>query len=58
SGTNAINYYRPTLFKSVGLCGIKVDLLATRIYKVIIVTTYVYFLLFVADFLGRQRSLR
>jgi hypothetical protein len=57
TGTNAINYYAPQIFKNLGLRGNSTNLFATGIYGVVKMTTCAAFLLFVADSLGRRRSL-
>ncbi|KAF2663342.1 general substrate transporter [Microthyrium microscopicum] len=57
TGTNAINYYAPQIFKNLGLKGAKVSLFATGIYGVVKMVTCATFLLFVADSLGRRKSL-
>lgn len=57
TGTNAINYYAPQIFKNLGLVGTSTNLFATGIYGVVKMTTCAAFLLFAADSLGRRRSL-
>ncbi|KAF1813161.1 general substrate transporter [Eremomyces bilateralis CBS 781.70] len=57
TGTNAINYYAPMIFKNLGITGDTTSLFATGIYGVVKVTACLAFLLFVADSLGRRRSL-
>lgn len=57
TGTNAINYYAPTIFESLGLSGNTTDLLATGVYGVVRTIAVTCFLLFVADALGRKLSL-
>lgn len=57
TGTNAINYYAPQIFKNLGLQGDETKLFATGIYGVVKMTTCAAFLLFAADSLGRRRSL-
>jgi len=57
TGTNAINYYAPQIFKGLGITGPKAGLFATGIYGVCKVVACAVFLLIAADSLGRRRSL-
>ncbi|KAF2007305.1 general substrate transporter [Amniculicola lignicola CBS 123094] len=57
TGTNAINYYAPQIFKNLGLQGNTTKLFATGIYGVVKMTACSLFLLFAVDSLGRRRSL-
>ncbi|PSN70097.1 general substrate transporter [Corynespora cassiicola Philippines] len=57
TGTNAINYYAPQIFKNLGLVGTDTNLFATGIYGVVKMVTCAAFLVFAADSLGRRRSL-
>ncbi|KAF2270887.1 general substrate transporter [Lojkania enalia] len=57
TGTNAINYYAPQIFKNLGLTGNSTGLFATGIYGVVKMVTCACFLIFAADSLGRRRSL-
>jgi len=57
TGTNAINYYAPQIFKNLGLSGTSVGLFATGIYGVIKMLMCGLFLIFAADSLGRRKSL-
>ncbi|KAH7411458.1 putative quinate permease [Cadophora sp. MPI-SDFR-AT-0126] len=57
TGTNAINYYAPQIFENLGITGASTGLFATGIYGVVKVVACAIFLLFVADSLGRRRSL-
>ncbi|KAK1780626.1 general substrate transporter [Copromyces sp. CBS 386.78] len=57
TGTNAINTYAPTIFKNLGITGTSTSLFSTGIYGIVKVTSCVIFLLFLADSLGRRRSL-
>jgi len=54
---NAINTYAPIIFKNLGLTGTSTSLFSTGIYGIVKVTAYICSLLFMADFLGRLRSL-
>ncbi|KAH8597856.1 MFS quinate transporter QutD [Bisporella sp. PMI_857] len=57
SGINAINYYSPTVFKSIGVTGTNTSLLTTGIFGVIkTVLTFVWLLLLI-DKLGRRNLL-
>nr|OQO19490.1 hypothetical protein B0A51_11536 [Rachicladosporium sp. CCFEE 5018] len=57
TGTNAINYYAPQIFKNLGLNGTESGLFATGIYGVVKMVMCACFLVFAADSLGRRRSL-
>lgn len=57
TGTNAINTYAPMIFQNLGLTGYKTSLFSTGIYGIVKVLSCVCFLLFMADSLGRRRSL-
>ncbi|KAH8600836.1 putative quinate permease [Bisporella sp. PMI_857] len=57
TGTNAINYYSPTIFNNLGVKGPQAGLFATGIYGLVKMITCMIFLLFAADSLGRRRSL-
>lgn len=57
SGINAINYYSPTVFRSIGVTGTNTGLLTTGIFGVIkTVLTFVW-LLYLIDHLGRRNLL-
>lgn len=57
SGINALNYYSPNIFQSIGFKGGSVELLATGIFGVIkAVTNYAYVLVGVDQF-GRRKTL-
>ncbi|KAF3017733.1 hypothetical protein E8E14_004756 [Neopestalotiopsis sp. 37M] len=57
SGINAINYYSPTVFKSIGITGTNTSFLTTGIFGVVkTVVTFVW-LLYLIDHLGRRRLL-
>ncbi|KAF7622458.1 hypothetical protein AFLA_008995 [Aspergillus flavus NRRL3357] len=57
TGTNAMTYYSPTIFASVGLSSSSVGLFATGIYGIIKFIACGIFIVFVSDTLGRRRSL-
>ncbi|KAM0324633.1 hypothetical protein ACHAQA_008023 [Verticillium albo-atrum] len=57
TGTNAINYYAPQIFASLGVRGESNELFATGIYGLVKLIAVMVFLVFVADSLGRRRSL-
>jgi sugar porter (SP) family MFS transporter len=57
SGTNAINYYAPTIFTALGVTGNTNSLFATGIYGVVKVVSCGIFITFLADTLGRRWSL-
>jgi hypothetical protein len=54
SGINAINYYSPTIFKSIGVKGTNASLLTTGIFGVIKTTVTLVWLFFLIDKLGRR----
>ncbi|CEJ58873.1 hypothetical protein PMG11_07519 [Penicillium brasilianum] len=57
SGINAINYYSPTVFKSIGVTGTNTSLLTTGIFGVVkTVVTFVW-LLYLIDRVGRRNLL-
>ncbi|KAM0324131.1 hypothetical protein ACHAQA_008323 [Verticillium albo-atrum] len=51
------NYYAPQIFKNLGMTGTEPSLFATGVYGVVKVVACATFLVFVADSLGRRRSL-
>lgn len=57
TGTNAMTYYSPEIFKSVGLSTSEAGLFATGIYGIVKMVACTVFILFVTDTLGRRRSL-
>ncbi|KAI8622945.1 MFS sugar transporter-like protein [Xylariaceae sp. FL1651] len=57
TGTNAINVYAPTIFQNLGIKGTSNSLLGTGVYGIVKVVSCSIFLLFMADSLGRRRSL-
>ncbi|KAI9923669.1 hypothetical protein ASPWEDRAFT_107588 [Aspergillus wentii DTO 134E9] len=57
TGTNAINYYAPQIFKNLGVTGNATNLFATGVYGIVKMVGCGIFLVFVADSLGRRRSL-
>ncbi|CAI6335734.1 unnamed protein product [Periconia digitata] len=57
TGTNAINYYAPLIFKALGVQGTNTNLFATGIYGVVKMVACAVFLILAADSLGRRRSL-
>jgi MFS family permease len=54
---NAINYYSPTIFKSIGFTGTSVQLLATGVYGLVKMATTVVFMVFIVDKFGRRPAL-
>ncbi|KEF57280.1 quinate permease [Exophiala aquamarina CBS 119918] len=54
TGINAINYYSPTVFKSIGITGTNTSLLTTGIFGVIKTVITIIWLLFLIDKLGRR----
>ncbi|MCJ1306859.1 hypothetical protein MMC25_000503 [Agyrium rufum] len=57
TGTNAINYYAPTIFTDLGIAGNANSIFATGVYGIVKMVSCGLFLLFLADTLGRKRSL-
>jgi sugar porter (SP) family MFS transporter len=57
TGTNAINVYAPTIFTNLGISGTSNSLFSTGIYGIVKVISCAIFLAFMADSLGRRRSL-
>ncbi|CRG86998.1 putative quinate permease [Talaromyces islandicus] len=57
TGINAINYYSPTIFKSIGFTGTSVGLLATGVYGLVKMVTTIVFMVFIVDKLGRRPAL-
>lgn len=57
SGINAINYYSPTVFKSLGITGTNTGFLTTGIFGVVKTVLTVVWLLFLIDKLGRRKLL-
>lgn len=57
SGINAINYYSPTVFRSIGVTGTNTGFLTTGIFGIVkTVLTFVW-LLWLIDVVGRRRML-
>ena len=57
SGINAINYYSPTVFKSIGITGTSTGFLTTGIFGVVKTVVTVFWLLWLIDRLGRRNLL-
>ncbi|OTB01160.1 hypothetical protein M426DRAFT_64584 [Hypoxylon sp. CI-4A] len=57
SGINALNYYSPTIFKSIGFSGTSVGLLATGIFGLVKALATLVFMCFGIDNLGRRKSM-
>ena len=56
TGTNAINYYAPTIFTDLGVTGNANSLFATGFYGIVKMVSCFLFLAFLADTLGRKKS--
>ncbi|KAJ7498073.1 general substrate transporter [Mycena galericulata] len=54
TGINAINYYSPTIFKSIGITGTNTSLLTTGVYGIIKLVGALVWLLFLVDTFGRR----
>ncbi|KAL2877039.1 hypothetical protein SGCOL_007660 [Colletotrichum sp. CLE4] len=57
TGTNAMTYYSPRIFASVGLTGSSTGLFATGVYGIVKMIACTVFIVFVTDSLGRRKSL-
>jgi sugar porter (SP) family MFS transporter len=57
SGINAINYYSPTVFKSIGISGTSTSLLTTGVFGVVKTIVTIFWLFFLIDRLGRRSLL-
>ncbi|OQV02746.1 hypothetical protein CLAIMM_07891 [Cladophialophora immunda] len=57
TGINAINYYSPTVFKSIGVTGTNTSLLTTGIFGVIKTVVTLFWLFILIDKLGRRALL-
>lgn len=57
SGINAINYYSPTVFKSIGVTGANTSLFTTGIFGVMKTVITFIWIIFLIDRLGRRRLL-
>ncbi|KAK5713620.1 hypothetical protein LTR15_011320 [Elasticomyces elasticus] len=57
SGINAINYYSPTVFKSIGVNGTSAGFLTTGIFGVVKTALTLVWLFFLIDRLGRRNLL-
>ncbi|KAJ9495653.1 hypothetical protein H2202_008941 [Exophiala xenobiotica] len=56
TGTNAINYYAPTIFTDLGVTGNSNSLFATGVYGIVKMCSCAIFITFLADTLGRRWS--
>ncbi|CAK5268061.1 unnamed protein product [Mycena citricolor] len=54
TGINAINYYSPTIFKSIGITGTNTSLLTTGVYGLIKLFGALVWLLYLVDTFGRR----
>ncbi|KAF4909517.1 putative quinate permease [Colletotrichum viniferum] len=57
TGINAINYYSPTILRSIGFSGTHVGLLATGVYGIVKMMTTLVFMVFFVDRFGRRPAL-
>lgn len=57
AGSNAINYYSPAIFNSIGLTGTNTALFATGIYGIIRWIAILIAMMYVVDRFGRTRTL-
>lgn len=57
SGINAINYYSPTIFKSIGVTGGNTSLLTTGVFGVVKTVMTIVWLLILIERLGRRNLL-
>lgn len=57
SGINALNYYSPNIFASIGVSGNNLDLLATGVFGICKAVTNIIAILFMIDTFGRRKPL-
>jgi sugar porter (SP) family MFS transporter len=57
SGINAINYYSPTVFRSIGITGTNTGFLTTGVFGVVKTVLTLVWLLWLVDHVGRRRML-
>lgn len=57
SGINAINYYSPTVFKSIGINGTNTGFFTTGLFGVVKTVVTVVWLMYLIDHLGRTKLL-
>ena len=57
AGSNAINYYSPAIFQSIGLAGSDTSFFATGIYGLVRFVAIIFAMIFVVDRFGRTRTL-
>lgn len=57
SGINAINYYSPAVFRSIGITGTNTGFLTTGIFGVVKTCLTIVWLLYLVDLVGRRRML-
>ncbi|KAI0466247.1 general substrate transporter [Xylaria cf. heliscus] len=57
SGINAINYYSPTVFSSLGIRGTNTGFLTTGLFGVVKTVLTIFWLLYMIDHLGRRNLL-
>ena len=57
SGINAVNYYSPTIFKSIGITGTSTSLLTTGVFGCMKTVVTLVWLFFLIDKLGRRNLL-
>ncbi|KAN0060494.1 hypothetical protein ACQY0O_007825 [Thecaphora frezii] len=57
TGINAVNYYSPTVFKSLGITGTSTGLLTTGVFGIIKTIGSVVYILFLVESLGRRKLL-
>lgn len=57
TGINAINYYSPTVFKSIGVTGSSTSLLTTGVFGVVKTVITLVWLFYLIDNIGRRRLL-
>ncbi|TVY30333.1 Quinate permease [Lachnellula hyalina] len=57
SGINAINYYSPTVFESIGVTGTNASLLTTGVFGLVKAAVTIIWILFLVDNFGRRNLL-
>ncbi|KAK7202823.1 general substrate transporter [Myxozyma melibiosi] len=57
SGINAVNYYSPTIFKSIGIGGTDAKLLSTGLFGVVKTASVILWMIFLVESWGRRLTL-
>jgi len=57
AGSNAINYYSPRIFASIGITGLETGLYATGIYGIVRLVCVIIAMYYIVDMVGRRKLL-